>query len=139
MLRFQDYFIVNGKKYYTGTVFITKDIVKEVEAAFIYYDIDKSKYVYKIGNCTMHAHTKIFWNNFVSVTDKKDNKVHAPVIRKRNEFDIDGLFLGWVWYIFLMLISIIFNDAIGLWIFFSIVFFSWRHKKIKEEGTYVER
>ena len=65
--------------------------------------------------------------------------MHLPIIKTKKDFQIDGLFLGWMWYIFLMLISVIFNGAIGLWILISIVFFSWRAKKIKREGTYIER
>ena len=58
--------------------------------------------------------------------------------KRRKDSQIDGLFLGWMWYIFLMLISIVFKEALGLWIFISIVFFKWRSDKIKKEGTYIE-
>lgn len=134
----RNYFEHNGKMYYTGTVFIIKDMGKEAEAKFICYDTDHAKYVYRINSCTWHVHEKWFRENFVMVTDKVDLNVHMPVVKKFKETEIDGLFLGWIWYIFLMLVSVIFKDAIGLWIIISVVFFSWRSKKIKEEGTYIE-
>lgn len=135
----QNYFIANGKKYYTGTVIIVEHLGKQVEASFMYYDVDMNKYFYKIKNCTHAVPTEYFNRVFIGATDKTDPTVHLPVIKTKKDFQIDGLFLGWMWYIFLMLISVIFNGAIGLWILISIVFFSWRAKKIKKEGTYIER
>lgn len=135
----QNYFIVDGKKYYTGTVFIIKNHKGiPVEASFVYYDVDQKLYVYKIGECRHMWSDKYFWSWFVGITDRVDNSVHMPVVKTMKDREVDGLFIGWVWYIFLMLVSAIFNDAIGLWIFISVVFFSWRSKKIKEEGTYIE-
>lgn len=134
----QNYFIANGVKYYTGTVFIVHHNGKQVEASFVYYDTEYKKYVYKINDCTWVVGVDDFKARFICVTDKKDNTVSMPVKKKMKEFDIDGLFIGWVWYIFLMAISTIFKGAIGLWILISIVFFSWRADKIKKEGTYIE-
>jgi hypothetical protein len=134
----RNYFEVNGKKYYTGTVFLINHAGKQKEASFICYDERCSMYVYRTGVCTMHASDERFWRSFVSITNKHDNSVHVPRIRRKNELDIDGMFLGWTWYIFLMLISCIFKSVIGLWAIISIVFFSWRSEKIKEEGTYIE-
>lgn len=135
---YRNYFEHNGRKYYTGTVFITKDMGKEVEAKFICYDVEHEKYVYKIKDCTWRSHEKWFREHFVAVTDKTSNTVHMPSTKTLKDTEIDGLFLGWIWYIFLMIVSFIFKDAIGLWIIISVVFFSWRSKKIKEEGTYIE-
>lgn len=134
----QNYFIINGEKYYTGTIFIINDMGKQVEASFICYDLEHSKYIYKIEECMWHSPDKYFQKNFISVTNKRDNRVHMPVVKKRKDLDIDGLFIGWVWYVFLMALSIIFNGTIGFWILFSVIFFSWRSNKIKEEGTYIE-
>ena len=52
--------------------------------------------------------------------------------------EIDGLVLGWMWYIFLMVIATVFKDALGLWGLISFVFFTWRSDKIKKEGKYIE-
>ena len=134
----RNYFIVDGKEYYTGTVFIVNDYGKQTEASFICYDIDRKKYIYKIKDCTWQVYEELFWKNFVSVTDKNDSRVRIPVTKTRKDSEIDGLFIGWIWYIFLMAISSIFKGAVGLWILISVVFFSWRHDKIKKEGTYIE-
>lgn len=137
-MRFRNYFEVNGEKYYTGTVFIAENRGKKAEASFIAYDTMCSRYIYKINDCTYHMPEQYFGNKFIAVTDKKNENVHCPVLKTKKDTDIDGLFLGWLWYIFLMVISIIFKGAIVWWIFISVVFFSWRSKKIKEEGTYYE-
>lgn len=134
----QNYFNVNGEKYYSGSVFIMNHNGEHIEASFICYDTDRSRYIYKINGRRYNVPEQSFKNNFITITNKIDNKVSAPVIKTKRDRDINGLPLGWMWYIFLMAISTIFKDAIGLWIFISIVFFSWRAKKIKNEGTYVE-
>ena len=61
-----------------------------------------------------------------------------PTKKKMNEFDIKGMFLGWAWYIFLMIIATIFRYNFAWWFLISVVFFSWRSDKIKKEGTYIE-
>jgi hypothetical protein len=134
----QNYFVIDGKKYYTGTIFIVNDIGNQTEASFICYDTERSRYVYKIKDCIHHVDPKTFNTRFISVTDKFDYKIRMPVTKVMKDDEIDGLFLGWIWYIFLMATSTIFKGAIGLWCLISIVFFSWRKKKIEEEGTYIE-
>jgi hypothetical protein len=134
----QNYFVANGVKYYTGTIFIVNDMGNIREASFLYYDTECSRYIYKITDCVYNTDAKNFNRIFISTTGRIDNKIHAPTTKTKKDMEIDGLFLGWVWYIFLMAISSIFKDVIGLWILISIVFFYWRKNKIKEEGTYVE-
>ena len=136
--RFQNYFIVDGEKYYTGTIFIVDDHGKYSEACFICYDIHRLKYVYKIKDRIWHVDSNYFRRMFINVTNKRDENARTPTIKTRDDLEIDGLFIGWVWYVFLMAISCIFKEAIGLWIFISIVFFVWRADKIKREGTYIE-
>lgn len=134
----QNYFVVNDAKYYTGSVFITKESGRCVEASFLYYDTDKERYFYKIKDCIWNVDNKNFWRTFVSVTDKKNEDTHMPVVKTKNDIEIDGLFIGWVWYIFLMIIGSLFKGAIILWIVISVIFFGWRAKKVKEEGYYNE-
>ena len=55
---------------------------------------------------------------------------HVP-----NDVEINKLFLGWIWYIFLMIVASIFKDQVIGWIFISFFFFRWR-KKVKDEETY---
>lgn len=135
---YRNYFVVDGEKYYTGTIFTLNEMGKEVEATFICYDTEHNRYIYRIDGCTWRSSDKYFQKFFIAVTDKRDSKEHMPVKKKMNEFNISGMFLGWVWYIFLMLIIVLFRERIGLWILTTAVFFSWRSNKIKKEGTYIE-
>ena len=135
---YQNYFVVNDTKYYTGTVFLVKNMGREEEASFVCYDLTRKKYVYKINDCKYHMDEITFQNRFIGITDKANHEVRVPTIKTKKDTEIGGLLLGWMWYIFLMVISVIFKDAVGLWIFISIVLFSWRSRKIKEEGTYSE-
>lgn len=134
----QNYIVLNGKKYVAGSIFIINCMGKEVEAILIGYNEKYESYFFKINNKTCRMRTAIFQNSFVRATGKTSSNTRIPTEQNRKEFDIDGMFLGWVWYIFLMAISSIFNGAVYLWILISIVFFNWRSNKIKEEGTYIE-
>lgn len=142
-MAYRNYFVYNGKQYYTGTIFIVNEYGKQIEAIFICYNVDTKNYIYKVKNktidgCRCIVYKKYFYDHLASITDKVDNTVRIPVEKRMKDSQIGGLFLGWMWYIFLMIISVIFKDAIGLWILWSVVFFRWRKKKIKKEGTYVE-
>ena len=136
----QNYFVYNGKKYYTGTIIKAKvrDYVHEV----IFYYEENGYYIFKdtipYGNDGFSAPEKIFFQRLVEVTDKKDMRV-IPIKKKRNELEIDWLFVGWLWYIFIMLVSSIFVGNVFCWILASIIFFTWRKNKINEEGYYYER
>lgn len=134
----QNYFVHNGEKYYTGTVIIIKYLGEPVEASFVYYDADRLKYFYKIKSCVWSVSSQMFQDILVAVTDKRDETINMPVSRTLKDGEIDGLTAGWVWYILLMAISTIFNDAALLWVLISVVFFNWRKSKIEKEGTYIE-
>lgn len=134
----QNYFTTDGKKYYTGSILIVNNVGQQCEATFICYDTERNRYIYKINDCICHVDPKTFQRNFICVTDKVNLSAHMPIAKTKKDNEIDGLFIGWLWYIFLMAISTIFKGALVLWILFSIVFFGWRKKKIKEEGTYIE-
>ena len=133
----QNYIFFNGKRYYAGSVFIVNCMGKESEAVLIGYNNEYASYFFKINNKTCRMTERVFKNSFVRATDKVVCH-HIPAEQQRKDFDIDGMFLGWVWYIFLMAVSVIFKSAILLWIIISVVFFNWRAKKIQKEGMYVE-
>lgn len=142
-MNLRNYFEYKGKKYYTGTIFIMKNPKEPCEYTFIGYNVDYKALLCKsTGSQQVHSEIPIwesvFNKNLVSITNKIDTSVHAPVEKKMKDSQIDGLFLGWMWYIFLMAISAIFKDALGLWGLITFVFFTWRHNKIKKEGTYIE-
>jgi hypothetical protein len=134
----ENYIVVNKTKYYTGTVFIIDFCGKVQEAAFVCSIPKTNRVLCKLSDKRWWINTDDFRKRIVDITNKVDPSVRMPVTKTMKDSEIDGLFIGWLWYIFLMAISTIFKDAIGLWIFISVVFFNWRTKKIKEEGTYIE-
>ena len=134
----QNYFICNGERYYTGSIFIVNNMGQHAEASFVCYDENRKRYVYKIKDHTWHVDEKNFNNNFIRVTSKVDHHTTEPTVKTKRDTQIDGLILGWMWYIFLMATSVIFKDVILLWTLISVIFFSWRANKIKKEGTYIE-
>lgn len=137
-MRFQNYFVVNGKTYYTGTIIVVKNMGNKEKATFICYDTEHDRYIYKIRDCRHNVPAEYFWRNLIEITEQINFSAKAPEVKTLKDSQIDGLALGWIWYIFLMAISVIFKDAIGLWILISIVFFSWRADKIKKGGKYIE-
>ena len=111
---------------------------EETEASFICYDTEYKTYILKIRQFTWRLPESMFFDCVRDITDKTNNSVQMPVQMPVKDSDIEGLPIGWLWYVFLMGISVIFKDAIGLWIFITIVFFGWRAKKKKERGTYIK-
>ena len=145
----QNYFVHNGKTYYTGTIIKVRDWASSIDrnaiinVAFVYIDLDNGgRYVYsKINNSqrkNVSVPEEMFFNILVEVTDNVNIKTRMPIKKYRKDYEIPGLFIGWVWYIFIMGIAILFKDCIGIWALASIVFFPWRHKKLEKEGVYYE-
>ena len=137
-----NYFIVDGKKYYTGTVFKTKHYG---DAAFVctYYPKHmKGVYiVYRIISTGQERWTPVDMfkeDVFVCITGAVDSETKMPKTKYMKDSDINGLSIGWLWYITLMLFGVIIKGCVIWWIFISIVFFSWRYKKVHEEGTYID-
>ena len=143
----RNYFICDGKYYQSGTVIKVRSpsIVRagspETHAVFISYDDSKDIYSFCANGCTYHYNSKQFNNIFISVVQACNTSTFAvikPEIsctqKMENEMNIDALFIAWIWYIFIMLMAIIFNERLFIWIFTSIIFFQYRDKKLKEEG-----
>ena len=42
----------------------------------------------------------------------------------------ENMFVGWVWYIAIMLIGLIFKDRLLIWVFATTVFFLWKSGKL---------
>lgn len=134
-----NFFVIDGKRYYTGTVFIAREMGKEVEAVFVCtYFASHTYIVYKINGCQRMTPIQMFKDKFVRISGAVNNETKMPQTKHLRDRDIDGVALGWLWYVFLMAIATIFKEAIGLWILISVVFFSWRSNKIQKEGTYIE-
>lgn len=146
----QNYFIYNGEKYYAGSVMKVKqwDNIsgREVErdATFICSDTERDRIIFRIQNHT-HSYPKENFNQiFIRIINKvgdqhniQYSEQHLTENRKKTfseELSIDGMLIAWMWYIFIMAATTIFNDRIGIWILTSIVFFGYRSKKLKERG-----
>ena len=140
----QNYFVYNNEKYNSGTVIILRVFncvprnICNTKATFLYFDTEKNKYIVEIYGNTHEYTEENFYKNFRCIFVGRNNadekciepKTHAMT----DELNLDGLLVAWMWYIFIMAIASIFYDRIGIWIFTSIVFFNYRHKKLKEAG-----
>ena len=134
-----NYFIVNGIKYYTGTVFKVKEMGEAVDAVFACSYFANNVYiVYKINETQRMTPVQMFSDKLICITDAVDVETKMPQTKHKRDRDIAGMAIGWLWYIFLMAIATIFKGNIVLWVLISAVFFSWRSNKIKKEGTYIE-
>ena len=134
----QNYFEVNGKKYYSGTIFLIRDHGEQTEATFICHIIESNRYVYKFKDkygkqYTAFVPSNVFFNTIISITDKTDNNVSGPVTKKLKDRDINGLFLGWLWYIFLMAISTIFRMQLDCGFLFQLYSLNGDQRKSKRK------
>lgn len=142
-------FIYNGKWYTKGAIFIVKQTdsvsghIYEAEAIFLYYFPESNRIEFEVNGKIINCPMDMFNQIFVHATDRVADKIsvmattnHQNVQQRKitDEFNIDGLLLAWMWYIFIMVIAIIFKDCIGIWIIASIIFFDYRNKKLKEAG-----
>lgn len=48
--------------------------------------------------------------------------------KKPPSWDVE---VAWIWYIVIMLVTVIFKDRIGLWILESLIFFGWKEGSFK--------
>ena len=141
----QNYFVYNGKKYYSGTILHVLKIsdisykMYRTNAEFLWYDTETKEYNIKIYDKEYTYNEKRFYNAFVGIYEHTEDVVKTYHKDKRKltffeELNIDCLFIAWMWYIFIMVTAIIFYDRIYIWIFASIIFFNYRNKKLKEAG-----
>lgn len=131
----QDYFTCNGKRYHTGTIVV----IANRKMTFLYFNTDNNRFAFKNGECVSQYSSEYLGKHPITICSEVDGTVKLPVLRKKRELSIDGMLLGWMWYIFIMGLAVIFNDRIGIWILASWIFFSWRKNKIEKEGMYYER
>lgn len=144
----QNYFIFNGISYYSGTIIKIKasnSCVKTTEAVFLGYETDRHKYVLSYeGNKEVWYPEDFFNDIFIGVTKSCDKQYqnwvdtriyshnHSPTFA--DELNIDGMFIAWIWYVFIMVVAIIFKDRLVIWIFASIIFFNYRNEKLRKAG-----
>lgn len=145
-------FVFNGRKYPSGSILkiksndsVTgKEIVKTAyfncvipEKNIYMMQLDGQKfscpkdYFYKILIEAIDNVNKSIANNFQA----EESRIYTKKPKTfKDELNIDGLLIAWIWYIFVMAVAIIFKDVIGIWILASIVFFSYRNKKLRKAG-----
>ena len=140
----QRYFIYNNVKYPTGTEIIMRPLHRNSKctqcekAYFICFDEANDTFVYRCDGKQYFLHSNNFWRRFEGVTGTVNNNIQVPEMTRIKDFQITNLFFGWVWYIFIMIVLVLFKNAIFGWILISIIFFSWRHDVLKKEGYYVK-
>lgn len=130
----RNYFEYNGKKYYTGTVCISKYNKRII---FLEHDENTDEYTYlryPVRETLCRDH---FFRMISYITDEVKQNPHEVIRAGRfKELDIDGMPQAWIVYIFFMAISFVFKDALVLWALISVIFFTWRKNKIDDEGWY---
>lgn len=141
----QDFFICNDTKYSSGTMIRINHLncitykLNIVEAKFISYDTCTDEYEIEIDNDIFKYESKRFYRLLCGIVGNNINNgtfvcQDKSKLTFSKELEIDGLFLAWIWYIFIMLVAIIFKDVILIWILASYIFFDYRKNKLKEAG-----
>lgn len=140
----QNYMIYKGKKYNSGdTIHIlwsTHGYNNTHKHTGVFLDCDKEndEYRFVVDGITYNFNKICFYKIMQDKTDGfvttncEYQKQTKPTFK--DELNIDGLLPAWLWYIFIMSVSVIFKSCIGIWILSSIIFFNYRSKKIKEAG-----
>jgi hypothetical protein len=143
----ENHFTYKGMKYKSGTILKIKPTVGRAnpspkmfeEATFMFYNTDSEKYFIQVGGTTYLLREQGFFDILIYPMDRINNNYLAAVAEEERwsfgkELAIDNMPVAWIWYIFLMGLTFIFNGRIFYWIFISIIFFAYRNKKLREEG-----
>lgn len=144
------YFDYDGKRYTSGTIIKIKPTRNKRytlcdEAVFLYYIPEKNWYSIAFGpEDELILSGRDFFNILIGVTKLENTKYTEQIcnsIKTENktatftqELQIDGMLVAWIWYIFLMILVTFFNDRILGYVGFSIIFFRYRNKKLREAG-----
>ena len=141
----QDYVICKGKKYNSGD---TMDIlwytcgyknIRDYKGIFIDCDEEKNEYRFAVDGKIYCFNKVCFYRIIKDNTTINENENYISSTPKKSAFkdelNIDGMLIAWIWYIFIMAVLIIFNNRILGWISVSIIFFSYRHNKLKQGGN----
>lgn len=141
-----DNFIYKGKKYYINSVVkLSKDAQRFLGSESEYSQIiqreitnlgkERWAYVVKVDGPQV-------WHTFTTVSpDQLIEEVTMPAVltegnkdkvKYYSDFEVPGVITGWVIYITIMVGSLIFVDFGAIWGFASLVFFAWRHQKLKK-------
>lgn len=144
----EDYFVYSEKKYHSGTImkiYSGPGLAKNV--VFLFCVPDKNWIVYREltnGNKTTCDKANFEKNYLIEVTDKivslnsydlrMFDAERIEDLTFKEEVNVDGMLNAWLWYIVIMLVSVVLVDRILAWIFATVVFFNYRSNKLKERG-----
>ena len=141
----QNYFIHDGTKYETGTLIVINYFsyiagrCYDETGKFLYYDTEEQQYYVEIIGKPYSFSEESFRKSFRRIRGEiVYHSVHVdktpPKRTFSDELKIRDLKIAWVLYVFAMLISVVFYDRLLAWALVSIIFFTYRHKKLKEYG-----
>ena len=141
----QDYLIYKGKKYNSGDIMdilwytCGYQIARDYKGIFIDCDEEKNEYRFMVDGKIYCFNKTCFYRIIKDNTIVNKNENCIKIIPEKNifkdELNIDGMLIAWIWYIFIMAVLTIFNNRILGWISASIIFFSYRHNKLKQGGN----
>lgn len=140
-----NYFEFKGQRYPVGAVVkINEKEMKSVGADYPHVTI-LNHYVNANGTHTClisrsyndwgvikSCEIEMFFNNFEDVVEEV---VLLPTKQHGNKYkdtEVDAMLYGWIYYILVMLIATIFNGRIFIWIVASIIFWTWRKRKLND-------
>lgn len=142
----KDYVVCKGKTFKSGDVmdilWYTNGYYNKRKHTGIFLDCDEEKdeYRFVVDGVTYCYNHFLFYRtvyNEAAQAQNTNNANHTTINKKlafKDELNIDGLLLAWIWYVFIMVVAVIFVDRIGIWALASIIFFNYRNKKLKEAG-----
>ena len=139
----QDYVVFKGKRYNSGDKI---DILWHTHGCknaryytgiFLDCDEEKDEYRFIVDDMTYCFNKICFYRTMCDNPPpngvRRINNIPKELTLEK-ELNIDGLFLAWIWYIFIMVVGTIFRGNIMIWITASIIFFNYRNKKLREAG-----
>lgn len=140
----KNYVVCKGKTYHSGDTMDILWYTHGYKSAYPYtgtfLDCDEGKDEYRfIVDGQTYCFNKVCFYQMVCNNPIPKNGMYytsnTPKQRTlKDELNIDGLLIAWIWYIFIMVIGTIFKGNITIWIFTSIIFFNYRNKKLREAG-----
>lgn len=138
-----NYFYFRGNNYGKGTIVKIYEEHKEKfkfysNLIFEKYDKESGLYLFK------SPYNR--WENFNVSKDQIEEYIkeivkpccitQADTRQKVDPDYVEGMASAWIWYILIMVFGLFLKgpvSVIGIWTLASVVFFSWRHKKMNGE------
>ena len=135
------FFTHNQKTYFAGTLLVIKmsyikGITRQEVVEFVGYNKETKRYLLRLNNHIYEYTEEIFRDKLIGIEGMKSMYIlkRSRKATFKEEMGIDQLFLGWVWYICIMAIALIFNCRVLIWFWATAFFFTYRKQKLKEAG-----